>query len=292
MNALSGHTQPFAVLGHPIGHTLSPVMHNAALRALKMDAIYLAFDVAPGNLMSVLPAMGRMGFRGINLTVPLKEVAFRGIPDLDQSAKSLGAVNTVQFLPSGEMRGHNTDGRGFILATKEAFRTSLKGLNVFILGTGGAGRAVAITCAAEKAAGIVISDLDFARARRVAAEIAEQSRGMVTVRAVEPSEAALTSACKSADLVVNATTVGMKKDDAPPLPASAFRRGQIAFDLVYMYPRTSFMKAALKGGARTANGLGMLLHQGAYAFSIWTGRKAPVEVMRKALEKAVYGRSN
>jgi shikimate dehydrogenase len=108
--------------------------------------------------------------------------------------------------------------------------------------------------------------------------------------AVERDGPAFMDACREADLVVNATTVGMKKDDPPPLPADAFKRGQLAFDLVYMYPRTSFMKAAIKGGARAANGLGMLLHQGAYALSIWTGRKAPVEVMRRALEGAVYGR--
>ncbi|MBA4389038.1 MAG: shikimate dehydrogenase [Verrucomicrobia bacterium] len=285
---LDGHTQPFAVLGHPIGHTLSPVMHNAAFRALKMNAIYLAFDVAPDNLMGVLPAMARMGFRGINLTVPLKEVAFKGLTDLDDSARDLGAVNTVQILPAG-LRGHNTDGRGFILAIKEAFGTSLKGLNVFILGSGGAGRAVAITCATGRAASIQISDMDYPRAGRVVSEIKSRG-GRARVSAIEPGSDALIEACRNADLVINATTVGMKKNDRPPLPVAAFGKNQIAFDLVYMYPRTSFMKVAQKAGAKAVNGLGMLLHQGAHAFSIWTGREPAVKDMRRALESAVYRR--
>jgi shikimate dehydrogenase len=284
---ISGHTQPFAVLGHPIGHTLSPVMHNAAFRALGLDAIYLAFDVAPEKLLATLPAMADMGFRGINLTVPLKEVAFRGLPDLADSARRLGAVNTVEMLPGG-LRGHNTDGAGFVLAVREAFNVSVNGLSVFVVGSGGAGRAVAITCAAEGAGRIVITDTEAARAVRVQQEIAALAPAVrVGVANSEPS--AWLQAAREADLIVQATPVGMKLTDAPLLPPGAFREGQLVFDLVYMHPETVFMKAALAGGARAANGLGMLLHQGARAFEIWTGRAAAVAAMREALEQSVYG---
>ena len=284
---ITGHTKPFAVLGHPIGHTLSPVMHNAAFKALGMDAIYLAFDVDPSRLISVLPAMADMGFGGVNLTVPLKEVAFKGLHDMDESASRLGAVNTVEFLPCN-MKGHNTDGKGFLLAIQEAFASSIVGLSVFILGSGGAGRAVAITCAAEQAGRVAVTDIDAERARQVAQEIS-QLVPEAAVEAIVPHQNIWENACRKADLVIQATPVGMKKDDNSLLAPRAFHDGQMVFDLVYMYPETAFMKAARKNGARTANGLGMLLYQGALAFSIWTGKKAPADVMRKALEKEVYG---
>lgn len=284
---LSGSTQPFAVLGHPIGHTLSPIMHNASLASLGLDAIYLAFDVHPDRLMGVLPAMGEMGFRGVNLTVPLKEVAFRGLTRLDDSARQLGSVNTVQYTPEG-LVGHSTDGYGFIAALREAFDASPEGLKAFVLGCGGAGRAVAITCAVAGATEVVLTDLDENRPPRVAAEIAARAP-RVRTRTVPPVPASWAMASRAADLVVQCTPIGMKAGDASPLPPAAFRAGQTAFDLVYMYPQTGFMRAAVEGGARAANGLGMLLHQGARSFEIWTGRKADTAAMRAALEGAVYG---
>ena len=123
---LSGHTKPFAVLGHPIGHTLSPVMHNASIQELNFDGIYLALDVHPDRLMEVLPSMALMGFAGVNLTVPHKEVAFHGLDNLDASAKLFGAANTVEFTENG-MVGHNTDGYGFLKALEEAFGKTVEG---------------------------------------------------------------------------------------------------------------------------------------------------------------------
>ena len=287
MLSISGHTRPYAVLGHPIGHTLSPVMHNAALAALGLDAIYLAFDVAPENLLRVLPAMAEMGFGGVNLTVPLKEVAFRGLPALDESARRLGAVNTVEFTAAG-LKGHNTDGDGFLRAVDEAFQFRVRGRSVFVLGCGGAGRAVAITCAAKGAARLVLADVDSGRCRNVAAEIAALAP-QADVRVADPRPETWPVAAREADLVVQATPIGMQAGADAPLPPAAFRAGQSAFDLVYTFPETVFMRAARAGGAQAANGLGMLLHQGARALTLWTGREAPVEVMRAALAKAVYG---
>jgi shikimate dehydrogenase len=285
---LSGHTTPYAVLGHPIGHTLSPVMHNASFRALGLDAIYLAFDVHPDRLLTVLPAMREMGFGGVNLTVPLKEVAFRGLTDLAPSAARLGAVNTVEFVEGGGLRGHNTDGDGFLTAVSESFGEPVAGKRIFVLGCGGAGRAVALTCAAGGAAALVLTDMDPARVARLAGEL---RTGFPTCRLEEiPPEAAhWQAACRSADLAVQCTPVGMKPTDPPLLAPDAFRAGQLAFDLVYMFPETAFMRAARSAGARAANGLGMLLHQGARAFQIWSGRDADVSAMRGALEGEVYG---
>jgi shikimate dehydrogenase len=284
---LSGHTRPFAVLGHPIGHSLSPVMHNASFQSLGLDAIYLAFDVEPSRLMDVLRAMGNMGFGGVNITVPLKQVAYEGMEVCDRSARVLGAVNTVQFLEEGEMKGYNTDGDGFIRAIEEAFSRKLTGLSVFVLGCGGAGRAVAITCANQRARRIVVSDIESERATRVANEIAS-SDSDIEIEIVPADTDSWHRACLTAELVVQSTPSGMNRDDESLLGSDAFQEGQMVFDLIYMYPETAFMRAARQAGAQTANGLGMLLHQGAKAFTIWTGQHADLEAMRRALESEVY----
>jgi shikimate dehydrogenase len=287
MKALSGHTLPFAVLGHPIGHTLSPVMHNAAFQSLGMDALYMAFDVAPETLLTVLASMKIMGFQGVNLTVPLKETAFKGLSNLAPSASMLGAVNTIEFTATG-LRGHNTDGKGFLTAVKEAFDFSVTGRTLFVMGCGGAGRAVAITAASEGASKLILADIDEARCRAVSRDIAILSPS-VKVEWAGATATDWANRTPEADLIIQASPVGMKPEDVCPLPSSAFRAGQFAFDLVYNRPVTCFTQAAASGGARTSNGLGMLLHQGAEAFTIWTGKSAAVEVMRDSLKKALYG---
>ncbi len=283
---LSGHTKPFAVIGHPIGHTLSPVMHNASMEELGFDGIYLALDIHPDELMVVLPSIAKMGFAGVNLTVPHKEIAFRGLDKLDESAKLLGAANTVQFSDDG-MIGHNTDGYGFLMALEEAFGKQVEGDAVFVLGCGGAGRAVALMAAKEGAKSLVLADIDAERVQRLEDEIRTLAPEVVITQSLDG--ASNIELCRECDLVVQASPVGMKKDDPSLLPPEAFRSGQRAFDLIYMYPETAILTTAREAGAHVANGLGMLLHQGARAFEIWTGTKPSVPAMRKALEEAVYG---
>lgn len=283
---LSGHTKPFAVIGHPIGHTLSPVMHNASMQELDFDGIYLALDVHPDEIMDVLPVMAKMGFAGVNLTVPHKEIAFRGLERLDESAKLLGAANTVHFAEEG-MVGYNTDGYGFLMALEEAFGKQVEGDAVFVLGCGGAGRAVALMAAKEGAKSLVLADIDAERVQKLADEIKSLAPSVVISQALD--DASKIELCRECDLVVQASPVGMKEDDPSLLPRDAFRAGQRAFDLIYMYPETAILTTARKAGAQIANGLGMLLHQGARAFEIWTGVKPSVPAMRNALEKAVYG---
>lgn len=284
---IGSKTRIFAVLGHPIGHTFSPAMHNAAMAELKLDALYCAFDVAPENLLSVLPAMRAMGLGGVNLTVPLKEVAFRGLAQLDASAKRLGAVNTIEFTADGIV-GHNTDGYGFLHAHEEAFGCSVKGTTVFVLGSGGAGRAVALMCGEAGAQAVTLGDIDLDRCRKVAAEI----RGAFPNCAVHVATNAADwpGAVRASDLIVQATPVGMKAGDTALLKPDAFRPGQRLLDLIYWFPETTHMAVAQAGGAKVANGLGMLLHQGARAFEIWTKQPAPVAAMRAALEAELAAR--
>lgn len=283
---IAGTTKCYGLLGHPVSHTLSPAMHNAAFEALGVDAVYLAFDVVPERLPNVLLALQDLGFGGVNLTIPLKEVAVKSLPRLDESAQLLGTVNTVKFTPDG-MIGFNTDGEGFLRAVEEAFGEPVAGKSIFVCGVGGAGRAVALTCAGSGARSIMLADTDRARARKVLMEI--ETKFFTEVGMAEAADD-WEKGARAADLVVQATPLGMKADDISPIASAAFRRGQLVFDVVYVQPETRLMKLAKAVGARTANGLGMLLHQGARACEIWTGAKPPVEVMRKALEKEVYGR--
>ncbi|MCX6993284.1 MAG: shikimate dehydrogenase [Kiritimatiellaeota bacterium] len=281
-------TTPYAVLGHPIRHSLSPRMQNAAFEALAMDAVYLAFDVPPEKLMQTLPVLAELGFAGLNLTVPLKEVAFRGLADLDEAARRLGSVNTIK-IDAGGLKGFSTDGEGFLRAVRETFDLSVKGLSLFLLGCGGAGRAVAMACAAAGAKRIMLADADRTRLTKLEADL--RALGLKTdISAVGTEPQAWRRVCREAELVVHATPVGMHTGEPSVLPPDAFHSGQRVYDLIYMSPETVLMHAAREAGARTSNGLGMLLHQGALSFSIWTGREAPVAVMRRVLEEAVYGK--
>ena len=276
-----------AVLGHPIGHTLSPVMHNASIKALGLEADYEygKLDVPPEELMARLSQLPAEGYAGVNLTIPLKEVAFHGLECLDVSAKTLGAVNTVEFTEEG-LIGHNTDGYGFLKALEESFGKATEGDHVFVLGCGGAGRAVALMAAIDEVCSITLADVDAARVANLAAEIKRIAPEVELFQCLEKSEQI--KACRAADLVIQASPVGMKKEDPSLMPPEAFREGQRVFDLIYMYPETAFLSTAKAAGAQTANGLNMLLHQGARAFEIWTGITPDVAAMREALEKAVY----
>ncbi len=276
-----------AVLGHPIGHTLSPVMHNASIKALGLNGEYEygKLDVAPDDLMERLAQFPAEGVAGVNLTIPLKEVAFQGLEVLDKSAQILGAVNTVEFTEDG-LVGHNTDGYGCLKALEEAFGKTAEGDSVFVLGCGGAGRAVALMVALDGAKSVILADVAAERVANLAAEISERTPDVEVIQSVGGGA----TSCREADLVIHASPIGMKKDDPSLMPPEAFREGQRVFDLIYMYPETALLGVAKSQGALVANGLGMLLHQGAKAFEIWTGIQPDVGAMRAALEAAVYGK--
>ncbi|NKB25593.1 MAG: shikimate dehydrogenase [Kiritimatiellae bacterium] len=282
---MSTTTRLFGVLGHPIVHTLSPTMHNAAFNELGWDAVYKAHDVFPENLDAQLFSLGQEGYEGVNLTIPLKEVAFKLIPNLDESARLMGAINTVKFGTNG-LEGYNTDGAGFLKAFEEVFGECIQGKKVFVLGTGGAGRAVALTCAQAGAASISLANRTLRRAEGVAGEISKHFPGTpVSIMSAYDDQIKKAS---SSDIIVQASSIGMKKGDPHLLSPEAFRPGQYVLDLIYVYPETPIMKVAREADAVVANGLGMLLHQGAQSFRIWTGIDPPQGTMKKALEQVVY----
>lgn len=260
-------------------------MHNSAFAAMGLDAVYLAFDVAPELLLQVVQSMGLMGFTGVNLTVPLKEVAFGGLENLADSARLARAVNTIKYTDDG-MCGYNTDGDGFLMACDEEFGTGVGGLKVCILGTGGSARGVATACAAGGAASVAICGRSPKNMQRLVEELESAFPATPITSALRDG---WRESVTAADLVVNTTPIGMQAADTSIVDAEAFRHGQFAMDLIYVYEETVFMQAAGYGGAKTANGLGMLLHQGALALSIWLDTDPPVEAMREALRREIYG---
>jgi shikimate dehydrogenase len=298
-------------------------MHNAAFAALGLNWRYLAFEVRPDDLRAAIAGAKAMQFAGLNLTVPHKLLALNMVDALDESAKTWGAVNTIRFegrnaggawLPlreferetQGEKRGagvppanssqagqrpalleirahgFNTDAEAIVTALREDLKVELRGAKVLLLGAGGAGRTAALKLASENVAELFLVNRTPSKADAVAGEIKKQFSS-VRVAVGHPKIAV--------DLVLNATSLGLKPGDPSPLDEKQFslRQARSVYDMIYNPAETALLKAAKAAGCRASNGLGMLLHQGAKAFEIWTGQPAPLDVMRRALEQNVYG---
>ena len=282
---IDGSTTIVGVFGAPITHTASPAMHNAAFEALEMNWVYLAFPVDPQHLRTALHGARDMGMVGINLTVPHKVLALDCLDEIDAEAAKLGAVNTVA-IEKGKVRGFNTDGYGFLKAVKEEFNLSIRGKRVLVLGAGGAGRSIAVKCAMEGAAKVIVANRTPAKIEPVAREIRNTKSEFLSL-ALTTSE--IGKVIDEVDLMVNATSVGLKDGDSLGLDAALFAPHLHVYDTIYRPAETELLRVAEHAGAKVANGLSMLLHQGVKAFEIWTKRKAPLAVMRRALRAAVYG---
>ena len=256
-------------------------MHNAAFAALGLNWRYLAFEVDPKNLRAAIEGAKAMNFAGLNLTVPHKLLAVNMVNMLDESAMKWGAVNTILFNKKGKT-GFNTDADAITQSLREDLNLKLRGAKVLLLGAGGAGRTAALKLASEKAAELFLVNRTQIKAEKIAVEIKKQFPS-VKVSAGYPKG--------NVDLILNATSLGLKPEDASPLDEKQFslKQARAVYDMIYRPAETKLLAAAKKSGCKTANGLGMLLHQGATAFKIWTGRPAPLDVMRRALEQNVYG---
>jgi shikimate dehydrogenase len=277
------------VFGDPIAHSLSPEMQNAALRACEIDAQYARFHVRANELRSALRFLRNLEFVGVNLTVPHKIAGYVQIDEADESASRAGAVNTIR-LRGKKLIGSNTDGEGFLRAIRSEFSVDLRDLRVMIIGAGGGtGRAVAWQCALENCERLVLVNRSFEKANA----LAERLRSFFTearvlgpaarLQALAWEESAMRIQLADADLIVNATPLGMNPSDPPPIPARLLAPHHLVFDCVYGPSKTALVRAAEQTGARSANGLSMLLYQGALSFSIWFDREPPTDAMRKAL---------
>ena len=267
------------VLGWPLDHTLSPVMHNTAFRSLGLDWRYFAWPVPPDALRDAVRGLRALGAAGANVTMPHKENVIEFLDRLEGDARSTSAVNTIQNL-AGDLIGHNTDVGGFRDLLVEDIGLSASGARAVVLGAGGAARAVVKALTDEGADVAVV-------ARRV--EVAEKLRDVADLEVVSWADAV--EASQKADLIVNATPLGMDGEagavGVDPLEGSTFRREQTVIDLVYSPPTTPLVARARAAGADAWGGLGMLVHQAAAAFRIWTGQEPPLEAMSAAAVAAI-----
>lgn len=299
---LSASTRYCAVLGHPVRHSASPPMQNAGLAALGLDWRYLAFDVPAEELPAALAGAKAMRFIGLNLTVPHKLLALPLVEAKDPSAETWGAVNTIRFearlasvgwqplraldlVPEDapvRAHGFNTDADAITQALREDLGLDPAGKRVLLLGAGGAGRTAALKLASDGAAVLFLVNRTTSKAQAVAAEIRERFPRVRLELGYPPA---------GVDLVLNATSLGLKPTDPLPFDRHQFRLEQApaVYDMIYRPAKTPLLDAARAAGCRVANGLGMLLYQGAKALEIWSGQPAPLGAMRAALHASVYG---
>ncbi|HOM80244.1 MAG: shikimate dehydrogenase [Armatimonadetes bacterium] len=280
-----GTTRIAAVWGWPVRHSFSPPMHNAAFRHLGMDWCYVPFEVSPEALPDAVRAVRALGIVGVNATIPHKEALVGLVDEVDPEALAVGAVNTIHN-DGGVLRGYSTDGEGFLGALRDE-GADPAGKRVVVLGAGGSARSVVVSLARAGASAITIANRTLSRAE-VLAELGNEW-GCKTTRGVSLDAGGLRECIREAEILVNATSVGMHpRADAPLLvPEDGLHPNLFVYDLIYNPPVTRLMAAAQRRGARAANGLRMLVLQGAASFRIWTGQQPPVAVMERALRQAL-----
>jgi shikimate dehydrogenase len=271
------------IFGFPIRHSASPAMHNAAFQNLNMNGTYLSFEVLPGLLKKAVESIPVLNFDGINVTIPYKEKVLPFLDELSPEASLIGAVNTIKN-QEGKLIGFNTDAEGFQKALEEKWGRSLTGAHLVLIGAGGAARAVAVQAGIAGVRRLSILNRDKTRLRKLIQHMLTHFPKTDVIGFVLGDEKAR-SEVKSADCIINATSLGMENGDAMPIPPDWLSPKNYVYDLIYRPFKTRWVQAAIKRGCRASGGLEMLLYQGALSFQIWTGRKAPREVMRRALKK-------
>jgi shikimate dehydrogenase len=281
-----------AVLGHPVHHSLSPAMHNAALGVLAAtnprfaEWKYWKIDVPPENLAEALPRLHQLGFRGLNLTVPHKILALDLIAEINTEARAIGAVNTLVYQDNG-YHGFNTDGYGMSAGISQDLGLSLPGTDIILLGAGGAARGAAVECIRLGCKSLWIGN----RSRQSLDALIQQIQpicGSVRMQGFVLND--VPANLPAGALLINATSAGLRPDEPPPIDLERLPRPVGVFDMVYNPRHPPLLMAAARLGIPFANGLAMLVHQGARALSLWTGMPAPSAVMQTAAETALSSR--
>jgi len=279
-----GNTKVLGVFGHPVSHSLSPAMHNAAIQALGIDYVYVPFHVLPDDLEKAVEGVRALGIAGVNVTIPHKERVIEYLDKVSERSMRIRSVNTV-VNREGHLIGDTTDGRGF-LKSAQAEWGKLDGSRVLILGAGGSAKAVSFALA-EIGCEIAIANRTVERAEQLV-EGLNAVFGNRTAKAVGMQREVLKSEVENVDLLINSTSVGMSPDvDVIPIPPDLLHSRLLVYDLVYNPPITRLISEARSRGAKAANGLGMLIYQGAISFEMWTGCEAPIDVMEKAVRDSI-----
>lgn len=276
---ISGHTRVLCVIGYPIEHSMSPIMHNAVIRELKLNYIYLAFKISPNNLNLAVKGFRAFNIKGINVTLPFKQKIMNYLDDIDPIAQKIGAVNAIKN-DNGNLSGRNTDAEAAKNALINAGYTT-SGKNLLILGAGGAARALTYILA-EDINKIIIANRTEKRAIKLAKEL--KKNFSIKVEGKRNSISVLKEESKKADILINTTPVGMYPSvEKSPIPAEFLHKDLIVYDIVYNPLETKLMKDATKIGCNTIGGLDMLVNQGALAFEWWTNKKPNIDLMKNKI---------
>ena len=269
----------FGLIGYPVEHSLSPFMHNAAFKALDINAKYELFELKPLELEDFLSSLSQRNIYGLNVTIPYKEQVIAFLDKISPEAQLIGAVNTIKASKE-KLEGFNTDGAGFLRHITEDLGFDPKGKTVCVIGAGGAAKAVVVYLSKAGAKRITIYDLENGRSQKLIVHLKESFKDVEFMQTDSIGGLNMSDS----DLLINATPVGMKDSDPLIVSEGVIHKGLLVYDLIYNPKETKLLKLAKEKGARVSNGLGMLLYQGMLSFEIWTGRLAPSEIMRKALE--------
>ena len=272
----------YGLVGHPVTHSLSPLMHNAAFAHLKMNAEYKLFDLSPEEVKSFLSTLHEKNISGLNVTIPYKERVFSLLTSVSTEARLIGAVNTIK-VEGIKIEGFNTDGDGFLRHLSEGLKFSPEAKTVALIGAGGAARAVSVSLGKAKAKSVSIYDVDQKKCEALILHLAANFPNTKFLQAGSINELNISNS----NLLVNATPVGMKESEPCLVEEGVAHKDLLVYDLVYVPQETKLLQCAKKNGARISNGLGMLLYQGMIAFEIWTGLPAPKKIMQDALKKGV-----
>ncbi len=276
---IKGSTNVVGLIGHPVEHSFSPPMHNAAFEKLAMDYVYTAFDVNPKNLENAIVGAQALDIKGFNVTIPHKIEVMKYLDEIDEVASLIGAVNTIDFK---DLKGYNTDGIGAVKAINEV--TKIKNKNVLIAGAGGASRAISFYIAKYGVDNLEILNRNVEKADKLAFDILDS--GLIDYVSSDSME---NMNLDDVDILINTTPVGMHPNvnDTPIALAGDMHEELVVFDAVYNPNETGLLKEAIKANANPVYGIKMLLYQGAESFNIWTGKKAPVDIMEEALIKTL-----
>lgn len=277
MLQIDSHTALYGVFGDPVRHSRSPVMLCRAFEAAGENAAYVAFHVKPDKLGDAVRGVRALGIRGVNVTIPHKVEVMAFLDELDETAREVGAVNTI-VNRDGRLIGYNTDGIGYTRSLKEETGVNLKNATILLLGAGGASRGVGYALAKEAPAKIFIANRTKEKADALARELS------IATDAAGIGWDEIDHIIGNTDIIINTTPIGMHpREDETPLPASLLRPGIVVSDLIYNPLKTRLLHDAEAAGAAIHGGLGMFIYQGAYAFEYWTGKPAPVDAMREAV---------
>ena len=285
MGEIKGTTKLVGLIGWPVNHSLSPQMHNAAFADKGLDFCYVAFPVKTAALKQAILGLRALGMIGANVTQPHKEKVLNYLDEASSEAQTIGAVNTI-LVEENRLLGYNTDAMGFLISLEKEAKVQLEGKHIVVIGTGGAGRAISVGAAFSRVREITLTDVVKDKAKRLVAAI-QAVRPEVKTLALEPASEQFAKSVEAADIVVNATPLGLRSDDPLPLDPAQLSKKTFVFDAIYIPAETPLLKAAREKGCRTLNGTGMLVHQGSAAFKIWTGVEPNIALMRDVVTKAL-----